>query len=313
MKPRPRHAFTLIELLVVIGVIAVLISLLLPSIKKARLAGWQVVSLANMRNICIAGLSYQEQYKGILPLLPAAPGRGMLAERNAAGQLNTMSSFCTWTHGGKNPRGFWTTYAGGVFDIEAADRPLNPFLTDYTPPAPDRPQTMAATAGERLMYQLPVFRDPTDKVTHQRSWPNPMTPNATEGVIGSYDDVGTSYHYNVKWADFLSPGLNFTAQLGSQNATAIWYRGLRRLRAGEAYSPSRFAWMHDQYADITVYSASATAQVRNGYGDFNRSIMGFMDGHAGYIRLRPGNTVTPSNDNSFINSDYQFIFYANTN
>jgi prepilin-type N-terminal cleavage/methylation domain-containing protein/prepilin-type processing-associated H-X9-DG protein len=67
MSPSPRRAFSLIELLVVIAIIAVLISLLLPAIAKAREAGRQVKCLSNQRQIGTALVSYANAYREFTP------------------------------------------------------------------------------------------------------------------------------------------------------------------------------------------------------------------------------------------------------
>ena len=64
---RPRPAFTLVELLVVIGIIALLISILLPSLNRAREAARRVKCLSNMRQIVNGFLMFAQDNKGLMP------------------------------------------------------------------------------------------------------------------------------------------------------------------------------------------------------------------------------------------------------
>src|SRR4051812_29748002 len=67
-KPcRRRSGFTLVELLVVIGIIALLISVLLPALNKARRAASAIACAANIRSIVQGMQMYAAQHRGYFP------------------------------------------------------------------------------------------------------------------------------------------------------------------------------------------------------------------------------------------------------
>jgi prepilin-type N-terminal cleavage/methylation domain-containing protein/prepilin-type processing-associated H-X9-DG protein len=62
-----RRGFTLVELLVVIGIIALLISMLLPALQKARESATAIACASNMRQAGYALKLYQNDNHGFLP------------------------------------------------------------------------------------------------------------------------------------------------------------------------------------------------------------------------------------------------------
>ena len=63
-----RRGFTLVELLVVIGIIALLISILLPALNKARSDAYRVRCLNQQRQLVLAWMMYNTSSKGHLQL-----------------------------------------------------------------------------------------------------------------------------------------------------------------------------------------------------------------------------------------------------
>jgi prepilin-type processing-associated H-X9-DG protein/prepilin-type N-terminal cleavage/methylation domain-containing protein len=66
-----RGAFTLVELLVVIGIIALLISILLPALGRARESANQVKCQAQEKQIVMAMILHANEHKGYMPLVGA--------------------------------------------------------------------------------------------------------------------------------------------------------------------------------------------------------------------------------------------------
>src|SRR5438477_5285469 len=70
-RRRASFGFTLVELLVVVGIIAVLIAILLPTLKKARAAANRAVCLSNIRQLGTGILMYCNENHGYFPTCAA--------------------------------------------------------------------------------------------------------------------------------------------------------------------------------------------------------------------------------------------------
>jgi len=90
---RAKKGFTLVELLVVIGIIAVLISLLLPALSKARRAANSAVCLSNLRQIGQGILLYANDYDGYCVPVAGRPGNYNNASYSAAGWQKLLIPF----------------------------------------------------------------------------------------------------------------------------------------------------------------------------------------------------------------------------
>lgn len=66
--PRHLRAFTLIELLVVCGIIAILLTILLPALQKMREYSNRVTCLSNLHTVHLTLEYYSQRYGGVVPL-----------------------------------------------------------------------------------------------------------------------------------------------------------------------------------------------------------------------------------------------------
>src|ERR1041385_6452940 len=121
-------AFTLIELLVVIAIIAILASLLLPALARAKAKAHRTKCLSNEHQIGIAFLLYAEENR---ETYPAAPSWSTIG-----GNLGKVTAYASDQYG-------WT------------NRPLNRFL-----PAPEV-YFCRADQGDALVDELKQKRIPT--------------------------------------------------------------------------------------------------------------------------------------------------------
>lgn len=93
---RPRLAFTLVELLVVIGIIAVLIGILLPTLSKARANAQMTACKSNLQQIAYATRMYANDSKDRYPdtyTLGGAPFRRAKGETNPLSPASLPETF----------------------------------------------------------------------------------------------------------------------------------------------------------------------------------------------------------------------------
>lgn len=275
-----RRGFTLIELLVVIAIIALLVGILLPALAKARTAGRMAVSLSNMRQIATAHETYRVENKDSMPV--------PLIVANNQASLNTQMI------GGGFCRAQWAGWAGGVYDMWPGERILNPFTNPSVQlphPRDLQPNWVQNSArpnpgvGVREAYDLNCWRSPGDRYSTKSEG---FTGVPFDFTVTQYKDVGSSYDINVFWLQ----------QVANQIAGASAYdRIVKAAQFGRRnlynVNSSKFVIFTDSVASSVIVADLVGGQFPKYNGEFggkDMSIMGFVDGHAGYVQLIRKNT-----------------------
>jgi prepilin-type N-terminal cleavage/methylation domain-containing protein len=251
------RAFTLIELLVVIAIIALLVGILLPALSKARQASRLTVSMSNIRQIAVATGTYRADFKDLLPdPLVVSPAGGY--------------AFSPFAYGGKACAERW---AGSPYDLAPGYRPLNVYIY------PNQTHETIITPGNRGTQDLPAYRSPGDKGSISDSTFSGSGPARINYAYTGYDDVGTSYVMNQIW---------FQAFRRSNAQTLAVFReaiaaGNKRLGTAEV-DATKFVLYTDQTAQLFMFGP-ANSNVIGEFGDMNKSVMGFLDGHGDYMKM----------------------------
>jgi prepilin-type N-terminal cleavage/methylation domain-containing protein/prepilin-type processing-associated H-X9-DG protein len=99
-----KRAFTLVELLVVIGIIALLISILMPALGQARRKAQAVMCMSNIKQIYTAMQMFAQDNKGQLPRPYFVGDLGMSSPTDPA-QQTILGKVCAWTQRAPNAAG----------------------------------------------------------------------------------------------------------------------------------------------------------------------------------------------------------------
>jgi prepilin-type N-terminal cleavage/methylation domain-containing protein len=206
--PRGPRAFTLIELLVVIAIIAILAGLLLPAMAKAKAAARQTQCLGNLRQIGIALLLYEGDFKRLPPRASQVPD--FMNPKAAGWRNNCLYAIAPYLQGSAQGR------SSKVYACPSAKKPGD--ASDAT--------ALSATGylpnGVVMERTLDAIRSPSDLISF----------TALRPAVGS--DFGLCPGQYTYWHVNLKPGLDWYASLHTLGGNHLFTDGHAEYRKAAA-------------------------------------------------------------------------------
>jgi prepilin-type N-terminal cleavage/methylation domain-containing protein/prepilin-type processing-associated H-X9-DG protein len=313
---RRRHAFTLVELLVVIGIIAVLIGILLPTLNGARRAAYTVQCSSNMRQLATAMLMYINDNKGKFPATASdevagiTPGGGFwwpdtlvtgnyIKGTNLNVYKKTPSTTSEKVFSSKSPfrcpEGIPEEY-GKLSGSGQGDYPTH--LSNNAYQIHNDGQRAAAGFGVPSWYML--------NSRNQSGSNSALLMNQTKSA-------GAKIAAFVYFNDPLKPGNEFWDRKWQRNLSMI-RRPAEVVMIVEAATPN---WMDQKpskaFPSIYLPRIGARHGKKSADGANARTNLAFFDGHVGLVDTLPLTRRAPSksNDNMLLDLYADTIFYLN--
>ena len=222
------NAFTLIELLVVVAIIALLISILLPSLQGAREQGKKAVCLSNMSQVGKASMAYasDDAREQIAPLHRQAVTTPVQGFASSEWGWRTTHPFA---FGGRTPQKPFPIGATSVRTMMHPDQGGNGLWTANTRPLNKYVYGDLADSDDKKMD---LFRCPSDTGYPDSEWVQDSPPEAAE--IPCYDFLGSSFRIN--WAGM------------------VWLTGAQRIGSFSVGAWGHNASVLESAARIAMYS-----------------------------------------------------------
>ncbi len=319
MRHPPRgRAFTLIELLVVVAIIALLLTILLPSMQRAREQGKIAVCSSNLKQIGLAAHTYmQDGFDAIPFVLPWNYTAGTFPYSG----YDIISEFI-WGGGMPDKRQGewfqtgavgWDAWRSDVYVITPKDRPMNAYFAPEVSWDRERGYGRNTSTSKRSADVPGWFKCPSDN--------SPFVPGV--GLPNREFDVGTpwstwefwgsSYPSNWYWPYYYSqsgePGVptSFATIIGGYEPAQKGY-GSKVLK-GQASGrwAAEFILFYENRLNYALegakprgYNNSDAKNLQGWHRDLDTHNALYLDGHATYRRFDtryidgPGWTIWPS-------------------
>ncbi|MEW6199899.1 MAG: hypothetical protein AB1601_14705 [Planctomycetota bacterium] len=259
---RCARGVTLADVVVVTAAGALIVPLLLAIVRDANQQAGVAKCLSNLWVTMRATSMYLEDYGNEFPFYTIT----------STGQMTTQG-VCTWSFGGKTSSDYWLKeYSNGLYGCLAKFRPLNPYLLG----GQVEPDVMQ---GTQIVKRTPVppLECPADRFSYMRGFNYP----GLEPPISTFDDVGTSFQWN----------LEAVSDLNWQGNTNPWWqgpgnwqqRGQRLIQDVLAGQAETFTFYLEGPMDWGLGGTDRLIQTVGNHGEFSKHSCGYLDGHADYI------------------------------